>query len=100
MVESVTQGTMSCQPHLSARENHGAYPPVSYVKVCGREGGFTKVRFCLTNPVPFYGGIMAPVDKGRITDVIYLDLAKAFDVVPHNISFPRLEMRGFDRWTV
>lgn len=48
--------------------------------------------------VVFYDEVTAFLDTQRATNVIYLELYKAFDTVPWNIS--KLKKRVFDEWTI
>lgn len=51
------------------------------------------------NTKAFYNGITSVVDKGRATDVIYVDFCKVLDTVLHDILVCKLERHIIDRWT-
>jgi len=57
---------------------------------------FTRGRSCLTKLGTFSDEVTALVDEGKVTDGIYLNLCKDFDMVPHHILISKLERCGFD----
>ena len=62
--------------------------------------GFTKGRSCLTNLVALCDGAMTLVDKGKATDVIYLDLCKASEMAAQHILISKLGIHEFEGWTI
>ncbi|XP_062557490.1 uncharacterized protein LOC134222346 [Armigeres subalbatus] len=60
--------------------------------------GFMKNRSTTTNLMCYVSALSREMEKGRQIDAIYVDYAKAFDTVPHNLVIEKLEHIGFPSW--
>ena len=56
--------------------------------------GFRHNRSCETQLVSFINDLAKSYDNGKQTDVILMDIAKAFDTVPHNRLRHKLQWYG------
>ena len=96
-----------CEPHLQGYYRGIALPSVVY-KVLERcvftrihnhvvphlnslQHGFRHNRSCLTQMIQYVHFLASTLDSGGQVDTIYLDMAKAFDRVPHQ----KLRYLGF-----
>ena len=62
--------------------------------------GFRKGRSCLTQLLAHHDNIMNLLEQGYNVDVVYLDFAKAFDKVDHNILLHKLKNLGINGKTL
>jgi hypothetical protein len=56
--------------------------------------GFCRRKSIETNLLEYLDDVTASLDCGKCTDSIYLDFAKAFDTVPHNVLLDKLVRIG------
>ena len=56
--------------------------------------GFSAGRSCVTQLLATLKDCMQNLDENKPTDVVYLDLQKAFDTVPHNRLITKLQGYG------
>jgi len=64
--------------------------------IVNSQHGFCKGRWCLTNLLEFFDKVTGCIDTGDSVDVIFLDLAKAFDKVSHKRLLLKLKAHGID----
>ena len=62
--------------------------------ICKNQHGFQKSKSCLTQLLPHIDIILKNLQNDMDTDVIYLDYAKAFDKVDHQILLLKLNAYG------
>ena len=73
--------------------NH-IYPVVS-PQINSAQHGFMKHRSTTTKLIDTYSDISRNLDSGSQTDIIFLDFAKAFDSVSHDLIVHKLKTFGF-----
>jgi hypothetical protein len=74
----------------------------SHGLVSSSQHGFLPRRSTLTNLLVFVNEVSRNMDAGAETSAIYLDIAKAFDKIPHDLLVRKLVNFGLDdsivRW--
>lgn len=56
--------------------------------------GFMKGRSCTTQLLSVYNRVGQCLDRGKQTDIVYLDFSKAFDSVSHRLLIHKLQIFG------
>ena len=73
---------------------------VSFLEVnkilCPNQHGFRSGRSCLTQMLSHFDDVFLGLTNNADTDVIYLDYAKAFDMVDHKLLLAKLKIYGFN----
>ena len=64
--------------------------------ITNSQHGFRKGYSCSTNLLVFLETVISEVDSRHNVDAIYLDLAKAFDKVPHHRLMLKLRAHGIE----
>ena len=69
--------------------------PICKDILVSNQHGFMKHKSTITNLVECTSKFIANMEEGFQTDVVYTDLSKAFDILPHSIILLKLKAYGF-----
>jgi hypothetical protein len=69
---------------------------ITKLELHNNQHGFFKHRSTNTQLTEFYHKVSVNMDNKIQTDVIYLDLSKAFDCIPHHLLVHKLKSYGFN----
>ncbi|CAB4002720.1 Hypothetical predicted protein [Paramuricea clavata] len=69
------------------------YNHISHL-IADEQHGFIRNRSCVSQLLPVFHAIGKSLDKNIQTDILYLDFAKAFDSVDHDILLAKLKSYG------
>ena len=70
--------------------------PILIPKITLTQHGFMPAKSTVTQLLSTLTQVNLNIDTGLRTDLIYFDLAKAFDSVPHNLLIHKLKIFGFN----
>lgn len=79
---------------------HGILYPVVQHAISEYQHGFVRKRSTTTNLMSYTHSIINHLEKRNQVDAIYIDFAKAFDKVPHELAIEKLSRLGLPFWVI
>lgn len=89
---------LSCLPKVLEQLIHKRMYAAAVPIISEFQHGFVKKRSTVSNLMLYVSSINSSLEKRCQVDSVYVDFAKAFDKVPHNLAIEKLRRMGFPRW--
>ena len=89
---------LCCVSKVFEKLVHSALYTVASPLISDSQHGFMKHRSTSTNLMCYVTALSRAMEMRQQTDAIYIDFAKAFDTVPHNLVVEKLRHIGFPVW--